>query len=150
MNYINIFQNSQTLSVSLGYTYSEDQLMHTFLDNFRKGLKYSAQIPSHQAELRIEETYTNQKYSTTSSLQNGYLNLDSSSGCGKIVIEKIFSIQSALFVEVLIIMQKNISKGSERKRRKLVRLVNQTTDVRNVCLVNVLDADMKTTYLKNV
>ena len=34
MNYIKIFQNTQVLSVSLGNSYSEDQLMHIFLDKF--------------------------------------------------------------------------------------------------------------------
>ena len=29
--------------------------MHTFLDHFQQGGKYSAQIASHQAELRREE-----------------------------------------------------------------------------------------------
>ena len=52
MNYINIFQNAQALSVSVGNTYSEDQLIHTFLDNFHQSGKYSAQIASNQAELR--------------------------------------------------------------------------------------------------
>ena len=47
MNYINIFQITQDLSVSVGNTYSEYQMMHTFLDNFRQGGKYSAQIGSH-------------------------------------------------------------------------------------------------------
>ena len=37
MNYINIFQNAQTLSVSVENTYSEDQLMHIFLDKFHQG-----------------------------------------------------------------------------------------------------------------
>ena len=37
MNYIKIFQNAQALSVSVGNTYSEDQLMHKFLDNFNQG-----------------------------------------------------------------------------------------------------------------
>ena len=55
MNYIKIFQNAQTLSLSVGNTYSEDQLMHTFLDNFHQGEKYSSQIASHQAELRRGE-----------------------------------------------------------------------------------------------
>ena len=55
MNYIKIFQNAQALSVSVGNTYSEDQPMHTFLDNFHHSGKYSAQIASHQAELRIEK-----------------------------------------------------------------------------------------------
>ena len=48
INYIKIFQNAHALSVSLGNNYSEDQLMHTFQDNFRQGGKYSAQITSHQ------------------------------------------------------------------------------------------------------
>ena len=57
--------------------------MHTFLDKFHQGGKYSAQIASHQAELRIEETFTHQKSLNISSLQNGYLNLDGSSGFGR-------------------------------------------------------------------
>ena len=52
MNYINKFQNAQALSVLEGIIHSEHQLMHTFLDNFHQGGKYSAQIASHQAELR--------------------------------------------------------------------------------------------------
>ena len=54
--------------------------MHTFLDNFHQGGKYSAQIASHQAELRIEKIFTDQKSLNISSLQTDYLNLDSSSG----------------------------------------------------------------------
>ena len=42
INYIKIFQNAHALSVSVGNSYSEDQLMHTFLDNFHQGGKYSA------------------------------------------------------------------------------------------------------------
>ena len=61
INYIKRFQNAHDLSVSVGNSYSEDQLMHTFLDNFQQGGKYSAQIASHQAELRIEEKFTDQK-----------------------------------------------------------------------------------------
>ena len=34
-----IFQNAHALSVSVGNSYSEDQLMHTFLDNFHQGIK---------------------------------------------------------------------------------------------------------------
>ena len=37
INYIKRFQNAHALSVSLGNIYSEDQLMHTFLDNFHQG-----------------------------------------------------------------------------------------------------------------
>ena len=55
ISYIKRFQNAHALSVSAGNRYSEDQIMHTFLDNFHRGGKYSAQISSHQAELRKEE-----------------------------------------------------------------------------------------------
>ena len=61
INYIKRFQNEHALSVSVGNGYSEDQLMHTFLDNFQQGGKYSAQISSHQVESRREENYTDQK-----------------------------------------------------------------------------------------
>ena len=53
--------------------------MYTFPDNFHQGGKYSAQIASHQAELRREEKFTDQKSLNISSLQTDYLNLDSSS-----------------------------------------------------------------------
>ena len=61
INYIKRFHNAHALSVSLGKSYYEDQLMHTFLNNFQQGEKYSAQIASHHTELRKEEKLTNQK-----------------------------------------------------------------------------------------
>ena len=39
INYIKRFQNAHALSVSVGNSYSEDQLMHTFLDNFHQSGK---------------------------------------------------------------------------------------------------------------
>ena len=42
INYIKRFQKAQALSVSVGNSYYEDQLMHTFLDNFHQVGKYSA------------------------------------------------------------------------------------------------------------
>ena len=39
INYIKIFQNAHALSVLVRNSYSEDQLMHTFLDNFHQGEK---------------------------------------------------------------------------------------------------------------
>ena len=42
INYIKIFQNAQALSVSVGNSYSEDQIMHTFLDHFQQSGEYSA------------------------------------------------------------------------------------------------------------
>ena len=50
INYIKIFQNAQALSVSVENSYSEDQIMHTFLYSFQQSGKYSAQLASHQAE----------------------------------------------------------------------------------------------------
>ena len=49
INYIKIFQNAQALSVSVGNSYSQDQIMRTFLDNFQQSVKYSPQLASHQA-----------------------------------------------------------------------------------------------------
>ena len=82
MNYIKIFNNAHALSISLGNSYLEDQLMHTFLDNVHQGRIYSAKIASHQAELRREEEFTDQKLLNISSLQTDDLNIDSSSGFG--------------------------------------------------------------------
>ena len=60
INYIKRFQNAQALSVSVGNSYSEDQIMHTFLDNFQQSGKYSSQLASHQVELRREVKYPDQ------------------------------------------------------------------------------------------
>ena len=49
INYIKRFHNAQVLSVSVGNSYYDDQIMHTFLDNFPQSGKYSAQLASHQA-----------------------------------------------------------------------------------------------------
>ena len=56
------FKMHRALSVSVGNQYSEDQLMHTFLDNFHQGGKYSTQISSHQAELRRKEKFTDKNH----------------------------------------------------------------------------------------
>ena len=69
INYIKRFQNAQVLSVSVGNSYSEEQIMHTFLDNFHQSGKYSSQLASHQAELRREETFPDQKGWNISSFQ---------------------------------------------------------------------------------
>ena len=111
INYIEIFQNAYDLSVSVENSYSEDQLMHTFLDNFHQGKKYSAQIASHQAELRREETFTDQKSLNISSLQNDYLNLYRRSGFGR-NSEREHAVQTkCTFLEVQITLQKHVSKG---------------------------------------
>ena len=57
--------------------------MHTFMDNFYQGGKYSARIVNQQAELRTEENFTNQKYLSILSLQTDYINFYSSSDCDR-------------------------------------------------------------------
>ena len=83
MTFIERFQNSQALYAPVVNNYSEEQLMHIFLYYFHQGGKYYAQIAIHQAQLRTEGKLTDQKSSSTSSLHTDYLNIDSSSGCGK-------------------------------------------------------------------
>ena len=67
--------------------------MHTFLDNFQQSGKYSAQLASHQAELRREEKYPDQKCVNISSLQTDYLNLDNSNSGSSRHNEKANSVQ---------------------------------------------------------
>ena len=57
--------------------------MHTFLDNFHQGGKYSAELAHQQAEFRREEKFTDTESLNISSLQADYLNLDSSSSFGR-------------------------------------------------------------------
>ena len=83
INFIKKLQNTHALSVSVGNSYFDDKLMHTFLDKFRQGGKYSAQIASHQAELRREETFIDKKQLNISSLETDYLNLDRNSEFGR-------------------------------------------------------------------
>ena len=52
INYIRRFHNVKALSTSVTKSYAEDQLMHTFLEIFRKCGNYFAQIAIHQADLR--------------------------------------------------------------------------------------------------
>ena len=89
--------------------------MHTFLDNFHQGGKYSAQIDSHQVELSREHNFTDQKYLSISSLQTDYLNTYRAQVLGEIVKDQTLFRQSAPFVEVLIILQKNIQKDQTGK-----------------------------------
>ena len=52
INYIKIFQNTKALEISARNSYTEDMMMHTFLDYLQKGGKYSAHIASHQEEFQ--------------------------------------------------------------------------------------------------
>ena len=111
--------------------------MHIFMDNFQQGGRYSDQIASHQAELRIEENLL---------IRNLYLFHPYrliSSGCG-INSEKANTFQTKCnFFGGANHSAGKKSKGSEKKRENLVRLVIQTIDVQNVCLRNFLDVDLK-------
>ena len=62
INSIKIFPKAHFLSVSVVNTYSDNQIMHIFMDNFHQGGKCYALISSHQAELTREESFTDQKY----------------------------------------------------------------------------------------
>ena len=53
------------------------------MDNFHQGGKYTAQIASHNAELRREGKFTDQKSLSISYLQTEYLSLDRGSGSGR-------------------------------------------------------------------
>ena len=94
IKYVKRFQNAHASSVSVGNRYSEDQLMHTFLDTFHQGGKYSAQLSSHQAELRRKEEFTDQKGLNDSSLHTDYLNLDRSSSGSSKHSERAHSVQA--------------------------------------------------------
>ena len=100
MNHLKRFQNAQ----AIGKNYSEYQLMHILLDNFRQGGKYSAQIASHQAELIIEKRVTDQKSLSISYLQTDYLNIDISSGSGKNSERENLVLAKFTLLEVLTIL----------------------------------------------
>ena len=68
--------------------------MHIFLDNFHQSGKYSPQLASHQAELRREEKFPDQKCLNISSLQTDYLNLDSSVSGSSRHNERAHSVQT--------------------------------------------------------
>ena len=64
----------------MGKTYSEGKLIHILLDNFHQSGKYTAQIASHQVDLKRKGKFTDQKYLSVLYLQNYYINIDSGSG----------------------------------------------------------------------
>ena len=91
--------------------------MHTFVDNFHQGGRYSAQTASYQAELRREEKFADQKSLSISSLQTDYLNLDSSSGSGgNIDRENLVHTKCTFCVGANHYAEKKI-KGSKRKMK---------------------------------
>ena len=100
--------------------------MHTFLDNFQQSGKYSDQLAIHQAELRREEMYPDQKCLNISSLQTEYLNLDISQSSQGKHNEKKQNLprQSAHILDLLTLLWKNVSKIIGKRKRKLVLFPN--------------------------
>ena len=60
------------------------------------------------------------------------------------MIEQTLFRQSSPFVKLIITLQKNVSKGLDKKRKNLVQLVIWTTDGQNGRIKNIFDVDMKT------
>ena len=94
INYIKRFQHAQALSVSVGNSYSEDQIMYIFMDNFHQSGKYSARLASHQTELRREGKYPDQNILNISSFQTYFLNLDNSISGSSRHNERAHSVQT--------------------------------------------------------
>ena len=117
--------------------------MHIFLDKFHQFGKYSAQVASHQAELRREEIFTDQKPLSLSYLQTDCINIDSSSGCGKNIERENLVQKKFTFCGGANYYEEKCFKTIKRKGKKLVQMVIWTTNVRNAHLKNVLDADLK-------
>ena len=125
--------------------------MHTFLDNFHQSGKYSAQLAIHQAELRREELYPDQKCLNISSLQTEYLNLDNSNSGSIIHNEKANYVHTkCTYCGLSNHSVENVSKISEKKKRKLVLLVLRLTKIQIVQLGNDLDADLNIILSQNV
>ena len=82
MKYIKIFQYAQALSGWVWNSYSDYKLLPIFLDNFHQSEKYCTQLAIHQAELKIENIFTDKKSLCISSQNIEYLNFDSTSGYG--------------------------------------------------------------------
>ena len=150
MNSIKIFQNAHDLSVLVGNSYSEDQLMHTFLDNFEQGGKYLAHIANQQEELIRVGKITDQKSLNISSLQTEYLNLDSSSGFDR-DIERAHDVQTeCTFCGGVNHSAEQCFKTIKKENEKVPRWMFHLIYKWNVRLVNDLDVDLKIILLKNV
>ena len=125
--------------------------MHTFLDNFQQSGKYSAQLASHQAELRREEKYPDQKCFNISSLQTEYLNLDSSQSGSSKHNEKSNSAKAKFtYCGISNHSVENVLKISEKKKRKLVLLVLRQTKIQIVHLGNAFRCGSEDHLIANV
>ena len=62
IHYIKILKKGKDLKCSVGNSYTEYQMMQTFLDNLQQGVKYPDQMASHQEELTREEKSIDQNH----------------------------------------------------------------------------------------
>ena len=118
-------QNAQDLSVSVGNSYSEDQIMHTFLDNFHQSGKYSARLEIHQAELRRDEKFPEKYFLNISFLQTDYLNLNSSSSGSSRHNERANSVQA----------KRTFCEGNNHSAEKCFKRIRQ--EKQKACAVDV-------------
>ena len=119
--------------------------MHTFLNDFHQYRKYSAQKASHQAELRREEKFIDQKYLFISSLQTDYINLDRRLSFGR-KSERANTVQKkCTFCGGTNASLEKCFKRIRQEKEILVWLMLQTIDEWNGYLENVLDVDQKIT-----
>ena len=125
--------------------------MHTFLDNFQQSGKYSAQLASHQSELRREEKYPDQQCLNISSLQTEYLNLDSSQSGSSKQNEKANSAKAKCTYCGL--SNHSVEKYSNKIRKEKEKNRSAGTSSKKIQIVqlgNALDADLKIILSQNV
>ena len=134
INYIKRFHNEQALSVSVGNRYSKDQIMHTFLDKFHQSGKYSSQLASHQAELRREEIFPDQRCLNISSFQTDYLNPDNIVSGSSRHNQRENSVQTkCTFCELNNNPAENCFKGIRQEKEK-ARAVGISSNRNSECL----------------
>ena len=120
--------------------------MCAFLDNFHQSGKYSAQLASHQAEVRREEMYPDQKCLTISSLQTDYLNLDNGTSGYSRHNEKANYIQTkCTYCGLSNHSVEKCYKNIRKKKEKARSAGTSSKKIRIVQLGNALDADLNIT-----
>ena len=78
IKYIKIFKNYKALAISVGNSYTEDQMIQNFLDNLKQGGKYSLSDRNTPRRIEKRRKIIDQKSLSISELQIDYFNLDNS------------------------------------------------------------------------
>ena len=129
-----IFQHSHVLSVSVGNSYYEDQLIHIFLVYFHQSGKYTAQIER-------EETFTDLKLYLFHLYRMNTLILTAVRVMVETISNKVWLRQNSPLMEVITILLKKL-KRYEIIRINLARVIIWTNNKMNLYFANVLDTDM--------